>query len=187
MREKRPEQRQKLRKLTLRRAAQDDAVAAIDKPCLARVNFISIHLSSPHWMFALGVVPATPGGVLLRPAPIPGLRLVDLEQQGQNVAHGPVAEPGEFPSFSLVMMLSSSAFAVPTIMSPNDFTEAMHWPCTGCAASDTGRKSTYTPPRERAISCSGSVEPASRMSGINRFTSNLCVSRRGESSDISVL
>ena len=61
MREKRPEQRQKLRKLTLRCAAQDDAVAAIDKPCLARVDFISIHLSSPHWMFALGVVPATAG------------------------------------------------------------------------------------------------------------------------------
>ena len=61
MREKSPEQRQQRRKLTLRRAAQDDTVAAIDKPCLARVDFISIQLSSPHWMFALGVVPATPG------------------------------------------------------------------------------------------------------------------------------
>lgn len=174
MREKRPEQRQKLRKLTLRRAAQDDAVAAIDKPCLARVNFISIHLSSPHWMFALGVVPATPGGVLLRPAPIPSLRFVALEQQGQNVAHGPVAEPGEFPSFSLVMMLSSSAFAVPTIMSPNDFTEAIHWPCTGARVPTPGGSRPYTPPRAAgAISCNGSVEPASRMSGISRFTSNL--------------
>lgn len=97
--EKSPEQRQQRRKLTLRRAAQDDAVAAIDKPCLARVDFTSIHLSSPHWMFALGVVGSNSGGVLLRPDPIPGLRLVDLEQQGQNVAHGPVAETGEFPSF----------------------------------------------------------------------------------------
>ena len=42
MREKSPEQRQQRRKLTLRRAAQDNAVAAIDKPCLARVDFISI-------------------------------------------------------------------------------------------------------------------------------------------------
>ena len=44
VREKRPEQRQKLRKLTLRRAAQDDAVAAIDKPCLTRdqISFLSI-------------------------------------------------------------------------------------------------------------------------------------------------
>ena len=61
MREKRPEQRQKLRKLTLRRAAQDDAVAAIDKPCLTRVNSTSIRLSSPDWMFALVAVPAASG------------------------------------------------------------------------------------------------------------------------------
>ena len=61
MREKSPEQRQQRRKLTLRRAAQDDAVAAIDKPSLARVDFASIHFISPHWMFALVAVPAASG------------------------------------------------------------------------------------------------------------------------------